>query len=97
MGGMDWIDLAQERDRWWGSYDAVMNFEFHKMRGISWLAADLLASQGLCSVVLISWLVSYMPFQVFVSLCIRSYTYVPMLSSRDLSEKRGLCGLKIDC
>ena len=22
---MDWIDLAQERDRWWARVDAVMN------------------------------------------------------------------------
>jgi hypothetical protein len=24
-GGMDWIDLAQERDRWWTLVNAVMN------------------------------------------------------------------------
>ena len=24
-GDMDWIDLAQERDRWWARVDAVMN------------------------------------------------------------------------
>ena len=23
-GGMDWIDLAQERDRWWALVNAVM-------------------------------------------------------------------------
>jgi len=26
MGDMDWIDLAQERDRWWARVNAVMNF-----------------------------------------------------------------------
>jgi hypothetical protein len=25
MGGMDWIDLAQNRDRWWAVVNAVMN------------------------------------------------------------------------
>jgi hypothetical protein len=24
-GGMDWIDLAQDRDRWWAHMNAVMN------------------------------------------------------------------------
>ena len=25
MGGMDWIDLAHGRDRWWAVVNAVMN------------------------------------------------------------------------
>jgi len=25
VGDMDWIDLAQERDRWWACVNAVMN------------------------------------------------------------------------
>jgi hypothetical protein len=37
----------------------VITFGFHKTRGISWLADDLLASQeGLCSMELVSYLVS---------------------------------------
>jgi len=27
-GGMDWIDLAQDRDRWLSLVNAVMNFQF---------------------------------------------------------------------
>ena len=34
-GGMDWIELAQYRDRWRALVTAVMTSGFHKMRGIS--------------------------------------------------------------
>jgi len=47
---MDWIDLAQNREWWRAVVNAVMKLRVaKKMRGISWLAEELLASQeGLC-------------------------------------------------
>ena len=34
-GGLDWIELAQDRDRWRALVTAVMKLRFHKMRRIS--------------------------------------------------------------
>ena len=35
MWGMDWIELAQDRDMWQALVNVVMIFGFHRMRGIS--------------------------------------------------------------
>jgi hypothetical protein len=35
MWGMEWIDMAQDRDRWRAVASVVMNLQVHKTRGIS--------------------------------------------------------------
>jgi hypothetical protein len=50
-GGVDWIDLAQDRERWRALVTAVMNHRISCDGGISRLAKNLLASkEGLCSI-----------------------------------------------
>ena len=50
-GGVDLIQLAQDRDRRWALVNVVMNLRVSKMLGITCLAANRLASQeGLCCV-----------------------------------------------
>ena len=34
-GCWDWMELAQDRDRWWALVGTVMNLQVPKMQGIS--------------------------------------------------------------
>ena len=56
---MDWINLAQDRDKWWAVVITVMKFQVIKIQGISWLAEELSVSwEGLCYIWLVGYLVS---------------------------------------
>jgi hypothetical protein len=48
-GFMDWFEMAQDTNRWRALVNAVMKVWVPKMRGISLLVENQLASQGLCS------------------------------------------------
>ena len=49
LEGLDWTDLAADRDKWQAPASAEMNPRVDKMQGISSLAEDLLVSQeGIC-------------------------------------------------
>jgi len=46
MEGVNWIDVGEDRDRWWlAVVNAVTNLGFHEIRGVSGLVDDLLATQ----------------------------------------------------
>jgi hypothetical protein len=58
-GEMDWIDLAQAKNRWRALVNVVMQLRVPKMWGITWLAENWLAFQeGLCPMEWVSELIS---------------------------------------
>jgi hypothetical protein len=48
-GGVDWIGLAEDRDKWRALLNAVMNFGLHKMRGNYRVATPFIASRVVLS------------------------------------------------
>jgi hypothetical protein len=55
MGGMGWIDQAQNRDQWRAPVNTIIGF--YKLLDISWVAAQLVDFQeGLSSMKLVSYI-----------------------------------------
>jgi hypothetical protein len=51
---MDWINLAEDRNKCWAFVNMVVNFKFHKMQGIPLIAENPFGcQQKLCSVELV--------------------------------------------
>jgi hypothetical protein len=44
--GIDWIDLGQDKDRWWAVVNAVMNLRIKCGRFIKWLRMCQLPTKG---------------------------------------------------
>ena len=79
-GYMDWVWLAQDTDRWRRLVSAVMNFGFREMRGISWLAANQLASQeGLCTLECI---------YIYIYIYVYVYIYIYMFNRQSCVESQ---------
>jgi uncharacterized membrane protein YagU involved in acid resistance len=57
---MDWIYMAQDREKSWAVVNIVMHLQFHTILGISVIAEELLASQKrLCATELVGLFVTF--------------------------------------
>jgi hypothetical protein len=58
-GAVDWIGLAQDRDKWRNLENAVMKFRIYKMLGSSRVATQMMASLAvLRPIELVEWLIT---------------------------------------
>jgi hypothetical protein len=68
----------------WTSGEPLWNFSFHNVQGISWLVAELLATEGFCS----SELVQYVMLHVLGHYTLAHNWYFPLVALRQHTEIR---------
>jgi hypothetical protein len=84
--GVDWINVARDRDWWRALLNEGMNFRVSKIRVIFGISEDMLASQVLCCVELIGWMVGLLVAEYIFLSCNVQIKHLGLSSVPSLEE-----------